>query len=205
MATGFAMQSGSHSQDQIVTVKLSDVRTTQEFASSDTFIAAALNKIESGVFQGGLSVSITEFNRDVDVSEDHQEVISTSWQQAAIRIMREFFTIGYAVVRPVSHAKYPGEWEPYVVPYSKYELQFVETSQQPRQYFVNYLDVAYPAASIAELSDRRRAAVDSDTATAAPPPKRSKTLPTAAIPVVPFDASIMQLQFNEVYFFSFIF
>ncbi len=179
---------GAVTQERLVTVKTADVKATYDFATSDEFIAAALNKIESAVFQGGVKVTIKNFDKEVELSEDHLNVIATDWDTAAKKLNRDLAMFGYAPVRPIRHPSRPKEFLFHVPPWSKYELQFVESSQAPRRYFVHYLDATYPAATLAELLDTDGAG----------PPKRTKTL---ANPVSVFDASIVQMQANEVLLF----
>ena len=58
--------------DQVVTVRPRDVKAVYDFATSDEFVAAAMNKIERSVLMGGLSVRLKEFGRQVKLSDDHQ-------------------------------------------------------------------------------------------------------------------------------------
>jgi hypothetical protein len=219
IAPNGAGSGGGVSPEQLVSVNLDDVRAAQQFAASDEFVVAALNKIESAVFQGGLTVSLETFQKPVELSDDHQALISHEWREAAALVNREMFIVGFCVVKPVPSRKLSREWELHVIPSTFYQLQMVESSRLPRHYFVTYNDATYPQASLDELLQRQYLAPsddngngedmitkqngDNQAAMAPPPPKRSKTLPrpssaaTTAAATPLYRTNVIRLQANE--------
>ena len=187
---GVGISGGSGGGEQLVSVRQTDVEATYRFACSDEFIQAALNKVESSVFQGRLTVRVDNFGREIVLSDEHQSVVGSDWTDAAQQMNRYLDVFGYAVVRPLDHPRVRGEYLFHVVPWNKYELQFVESSQLRRRYFANFNDASYPTVPLGELL------ASEGIETLAQPPKKSKTL--SAPHSTSLGGAIVQIQDNEV-------
>lgn len=107
------------------------------FFEDNDLLGAALNKLEDSVTSGGAEVRLTEFDQEVELTDEHTRFVKDEFT----KFLRDFqlykLLFGVVVVRLGESRDYPGEVVPYVVPYSKYRLAFIEGSGLAgRRYYV---------------------------------------------------------------------
>jgi hypothetical protein len=120
-----------------VEVSQHEMNAVYSFYEDCDIIGAALHKLDDSVTSGGAEVRLTEFGHDVTLSDAHTQFVKNEFTQ----FLRDFqlykLLFGVVVVRLGESRDYPGEIAPYVVPYTKYKLGFMEGSGlSGRRYYV---------------------------------------------------------------------
>lgn len=177
-------------RERIQWIDEKEFRLAYEFGTRNEFIRACLDKSISAVTKGGVSVKVfrgasakkplspdassVNMQNEVELSQEHADLIHDEWGNNFVPEMMRYRTyFGLMVVRPVPRLDYPGEYVPYVLPWNKIRVGFVESSETPgRVYVVEYLDAEigrYPMIDIQNRSDPVAEAAE-----ASSPTKRGK-------------------------------
>ena len=114
------------------------------------FPATCLKKKATALTKGGLSVRLERFSQEVELDDEHVQVIRRDWGGLWEEEFYNYLNIfGFAVVKPVPHPRSPGEARMLLVPWNKYKLSFTHSSMHEREYWVTYTDANYDSGAAA--------------------------------------------------------
>lgn len=124
-----------------VSVSRDEVKRVMEMLDNTPYLFHCLSRLVSSLTGKGVTMKLWEFGREVDLGEIHSQIIKGDWGGIFYpQFVRYLWGLGFVVCKIVPHPKKPGIKIPFVVPYTKYELRFSESSSSSRVYWVHYLD-----------------------------------------------------------------
>jgi hypothetical protein len=135
------MATGGGSQGPfLVTVSQKQVEEVMDYVESDPLFFAAVNKINEGVFLGGVSVKINHFGKDQEIPDEAQKSFRTNYGNTGRRANLLGFAVGYSLQIPVPNPEEKGAYINNVVDPRDFDLHILYVSGLIVQYFITLHD-----------------------------------------------------------------
>ena len=124
-----------------VTIPRAEYERVYAFRNENDLVYAVEQKLAAGVTGHGLTLKLLESDEEVRIDPDHQSWVQDELHEFAVRALIPLIASGTVVCGIADSTRYRGEKKPFVRPWSKYELGFVETSESGgRRYYVTLTD-----------------------------------------------------------------
>jgi len=135
----------------LITVNNKQIELVMDYVENDPFFYAAVNKINNGVFMGGVSVKIENFGKEQQIPEESQKSFRQNFGSAGRRANHLGFSVGYYLLIPVPNPDRRGEYILNVMDPRDFDVQILFLDNLAVQYFISIHD--RPMAAMVSLGE----------------------------------------------------